>query len=88
MNLDHKLVTTDLWFIFSGEIFFPPLTQCQGGDIQVPCNPSVWRDLLSYLFTEGLGFWCPSPIVWGGGRVCVSLTRLSTLSILPFLGSL
>lgn len=69
VNLDNKLVTENLWFIFSGE--YPPHST-KVETFKFPCCPSRGRGILFlvYLFTEAVGFWWPSSM-WG------SLIRLS-----------
>lgn len=91
VNLDHKLVTTDSWFIFSGEIFFSsPYTEPRWKHSTfLAVLLCVEGSFLVYLFTEGSRFWCPSSMKDGSGWGWegVSITRLSAWDIFPFLGS-
>lgn len=84
---DYRLMV----HILSGDLFLLPLHRAKMETFKFPCGPSLCGGIffLVYLFTEGSRFWCPSSMKDGSGWGWegVSITRLSTWDIFPFLGS-
>lgn len=52
MKLGSKLVTTNLWLVYSGDMFGPALLRAKAEAFTVPCCPSLQGISPSFVFSR------------------------------------